>query len=395
MKRCSRIEGFFKKSYQERLAILKNFAGLSDSCVEFLLKKRSESSFTEKMSENVISSFALPYSLAANFLINGIDYLVPMVTEESSVVAAASNAAKLARTLGGFIASADRSLMIGQIHLINVSDVQAVKNVIEERKLEILELANKKDSTLVHLGGGAVDLTLNYSSVQSLGNVLTVHLVVDVKDAMGANIVNTMAEFIALELEKLVGVKALMSIVSNLALSRMARVKAVWSVKELGKDTVEKIVQANDVAKIDIFRAVTHNKGIMNGIDAVAIATGNDFRALEAAAYGFASMNAQYKPLTDYFIDDAGNLVGAIELPISVGIVGGSTRVNPMAKLSIELLGVKTASELAQIIASVGLAQNFAALRALVGQGIQQGHMRLHNQKFADPEKKINLRKAR
>jgi hydroxymethylglutaryl-CoA reductase len=379
MNRCSRISNFYKKSCDERLEVLKNFADLSYSEIDLLKKSRESNFFVELMSENVVSAFALPYSIATNFLINGFDYLIPMVTEETSIVAAASNAAKLCRESGGFTATADKSLMIGQIHLINIKNIQVAKSAIEMHKSELLGFANKCDPTLVGLGGGAVDIVVREMST-SFGTVLAVHLIVDVRDAMGANAVNTMIEKIAPEIEKIITAKTLMQIISNLSIYKIARAKAVWGVQMLGTELIKKIIQAGEVARVDIFRAVTHNKGIMNGIDAVAIATGNDFRALEAGAHGFAALNNSYKPLTYYQCDDSGNLVGEIELPLAVGVVGGAINVNPLAKISQKILGVKSASELAQIMACVGLAQNFAAIKAIVDGGIQAGHMRLHKE---------------
>jgi hydroxymethylglutaryl-CoA reductase len=275
--------------------------------------------------------------------------------------------------------------MIGQVHVLNITDIYQAKRNIEEHKIEILELANSQDPVLVKLGGGAFDLNIREIESISLGKVLVLHILVDVKDAMGANTVNTMCEAIAPVIEKLTDGNVLLKIVSNLAINRIVKARAVWSKDELSSDLINKIIQANEIAKVDIFRAVTHNKGIMNGIDAVCLATGNDFRAIEAGVHGYAAMCNAYKPLTEYSIDNNGNLVGTIEIPLAVGIVGGATKSNPLAQLCLKILDVKSASELAQIIASVGLAQNFAALKALVSEGIQKGHMRLHSRnKFLD-----------
>ncbi|KKQ32161.1 MAG: Hydroxymethylglutaryl-CoA reductase, degradative [candidate division TM6 bacterium GW2011_GWF2_37_49] len=379
IKKCSRIKDFYKKNCNERLNILQQFAELNSSSVELLTSSIKNNAFVEKMSENVVSAFSLPYSIATNFLINGKDYLIPMVTEEPSVVAGASNAAKKCRSTGGFNSIADQSMMIGQVHIINISDIQKKQALIQTHKLELLEIANKKDAALVAIGGGAIDIKFK----QINEDILIIYLVVDVKDAMGANAVNTMVEAIAPDLERLTGGKALIRIVSNLAIYRIARASAVWSEQELGSELIEKIILASEIAKIDIFRAVTHNKGIMNGIDAVAIATGNDFRALEAGAHGFASYEGLYKPLSNYEKDENGNLVGKIELPIAVGVIGGATKINHLAQLSLEILGVNKASDLAEIMASVGLAQNFAAINAIVSNGIQHGHMKLHCKNIA------------
>ena len=379
IERNSRIKEFYKLSRDERLNLLREFAELSDQDLLLLnLKYGLEFGFAEQMVENMVSVFPMPLGLATNFIINGKDYLVPMATEEASVIAAASNAAKLARTCGGFTAHASRSVMIGQVHVLNIADISQAKQNIEERKTEILELANVQDHVLVNLGGGAFDLNIREIESISLGKVLVLHLLVDVKDAMGANVVNTMCEVIAPIIEKLTSGTVLLKILSNLAVNRIVKAQAVWSKEELGSDLINKIIQANEIAKIDIFRAVTHNKGIMNGIDAVCFATGNDFRAIEAGVHGYAAMHNSYKPLTVYSKNESDNLVGIIEIPLAVGTVGGATKNNPFAKLCLKILDVKSASDLAQIIASVGLAQNFAALKALVGEGIQKGHMLLH-----------------
>ncbi|MFA6535203.1 MAG: hydroxymethylglutaryl-CoA reductase, degradative [Candidatus Babeliales bacterium] len=377
--RNSRIKEFYKLSRDERLNLLRKFAGLSEQDLLLLnLKDNLEFGVAEQMIENMISVFPVPLGLATNFIINGKDYLVPLATEEASVIAAASNAAKLARTCGGFTASVSRSVMIGQVHVLNITNISQAKQNIEEHKTEILEFANAQDSVLVNLGGGAFDLNIREIESISLGKVLVLHILVDVKDAMGANVVNTMCEAIAPVIEKLTCGTVLLKILSNLAVNRVVKARAIWSKEELGSDLINKIIQANEIAKIDIFRAITHNKGIMNGIDAVCLATGNDFRAIESGVHGYAAMHNSYKPLTEYSKNESGNLVGTIEIPLVVGIVGGATKNNPFAKLCLKILDVKSASDLAQIIASVGLAQNFAALKALIGEGIQKGHMRLH-----------------
>ncbi len=391
MKKNSRIKEFYKLSRLERLNLLKEFANLSEQDILLLnLKDNLGVGFAEQMIENMISVFPMPLGLAANFIINGIDYLIPMATEEASVIAAASNAAKLARSYGGFTATASRSVMIGQVHILDIVDVLQAKIKIEECKAEILELANSQDPVLITLGGGAFDLNIREIEALStgifgaLGKILVVHLLVDVKDAMGANTVNTMCEAVAPVIEKLTGGTVLLKILSNLAVNRIVKAQAIWSKEEIGSDLIDKIIQANEIAKIDIFRAVTHNKGIMNGIDAVCLATGNDFRAVEAGVHGYAAINNSYKPLTEYSKDEQENLIGAIEIPLALGTVGGATKSNPFARLCLKILDVKSASELAQIIASVGLAQNFAALKALVGEGIQKGHMKLHLRNLID-----------
>lgn len=375
----SRLKEFYKLSRDKRLNLLKEFANLSAQ--DFLLlnlKENLDFDFADNIIENMISIFPVPLGIATNFIINGNDHLIPMATEETSVIAAASNAAKLARTYGGFTATANRSVMIGQIHILNITNISQAKIKIEENKAYILDLANLNDPVLINLGGGAFDLKIREIESEKTGTVLAIHLLVDVKDAMGANAVNTMCEAIAPIMEKITGGTALLKILSNIAINRMATAHAIWSKDELGSDLIDKIIMANEIAKIDIFRAATHNKGIMNGIDAVCLATGNDFRAIEAGIHGYAAINNSYKPLTDYSKDDSGNLVGKLEIPLAIGIIGGAIKSSPFALICLKILDVKSAKELAQIIASVGLAQNFAALKALVGDGIQKGHMQLH-----------------
>lgn len=327
------------------------------------------------MIENVVGSMQLPLGIATNFIINGKEKLIPMAIEETSVVAAASNAAKLARP-EGFKAKASEPIMIGQIQILN--PCKDAEKKLMENKEDILDLANAQDKILVSLGGGAKDLEVKWLS----DDMLVVHLLVDVRDAMGANAVNTMAEAVAPLLEKITGGKALLRIISNLAIYRLAEAEVIYKKDVIGEDVVDKIVKAYEFASLDIFRAATHNKGIMNGIDAVAIATGNDWRAIEAGAHAYAAMNG-YKPLTTWQKNENGDLYGKIKLPLAVGIIGGATKVHPIAKLCLKILGVKTAKELAEVMAAVGLAQNFAALRALATKGIQAGHMKLHAQNIA------------
>ncbi|MCD6455953.1 MAG: hydroxymethylglutaryl-CoA reductase, degradative, partial [Methanophagales archaeon] len=311
------------------------------------------------------------------------DYLIPMAIEEPSVVAAASNAAKMARAKGGFLTSSTEPIMIGQIQLTGVSDPFAAKFAILETKRRILALANEKDPVLVNLGGGAKDIEVNVIDTAE-GSMVIVHLLVNVKDVMGANAVNTMAEAVAPFIEQLTGGKANLRIISNLATYRLARARAVFAKDAIGsEEVVARVISAYLFAKSDPYRCATHNKGIMNGIDAVVIATGNDFRAIEAGAHTYASITGKCQPLTRWEKNRDRDLVGTIELPIAVGIVGGATSVHPTAKTNLKILGVKTANELAEIIAAVGLAQNFAALRALATEGIQRGHMSLHARNVA------------
>ena len=381
MAKDSRIPKFYEKPVAERLGIVSEFAGLTDDDIAVLKKPGSLGIETaNRMIENVISTHELPLGIATNFVINGKPYLVPMVLEEPSVVAAASNAAKLA---GSFEASSDEPVMIGQVLLVDVKKMPDAKKKILAAKKRLLEMANARDSVLVKFGGGAKGIEVKEVKFKSK-KMLIVHLLVDVRDAMGANAVNTMCETIAPELESLSGGIARMRIISNLAVYRKARAKAVWKKEIIGKETVDAVLDAYAFAAADVFRCATHNKGIMNGIDAVVLATGNDFRAVEAGAHAFAAYGkGGYKPLTKYYSNKNGDLVGEIELPMAVGLVGGATKTHPTAKIAVKILGVKTAKELSEVIAAVGLAQNFAAMRALSTEGIQRGHMKLHSKNIA------------
>ncbi|MCR6624248.1 MAG: hydroxymethylglutaryl-CoA reductase, degradative [archaeon YNP-LCB-024-027] len=383
MSRSSRVSGFYKMSISERLKFVKDFAGLTDDEVALISKcGRLSVDLADKMIENVIGTFELPFGIAVNFLINGRDYIIPMVIEEPSVVAAASNAARIMRDGGGIFANSTQPIMIGQIQLVNVVSPHKAMFQILSHKDEILKLANEKDPVLVSLGGGARDLEVRL--IQSpVGPMIIVHLFVDVRDAMGANAVNTMAEAIAPYIEKITGGKVYLRILSNLADRRLVRAYCKVPKDVIGEDLVEGIVYAYQFAASDPYRAATHNKGIMNGIVAVALATGNDTRALEAGAHAYACRSGTYKPLSVWEMDENGDLIGWLEVPMAVGIVGGATRSNPLAKISLKILGVKSASELAEVMGAVGLAQNFAALRALAYEGIQRGHMKLHARNIA------------
>ena len=384
MERTSRIEGFYKLSISERLKIVKDFADLtSEETMALTGFGGLDPAIPDKMIENAVGSFALPLGIAVNFRINERDYLIPMAIEEPSVVAAASNAAKMARERGGFWTSSTPPVMIGQIQLTDIKDPSRAKHVILEKKQAILDLANKQDPMLIKLGGGARDLDVRVVQGQK-GPMVVLHLLVDVRDAMGANAVNTMAEAVAPLVEEVSGGRVRLRILSNLATHRLARARAVWSKEAIGGEgVVDGVIEAYLFADADPYRCATHNKGIMNGIDAVILATGNDTRAIEAGAHSFAARSGQYKPLTIFEKTPDGDLVGTIELPMAVGLVGGATKVHPTAKACIKLLGVKGASELGEVAAAVGLAQNFAALRALATVGIQQGHMRLHARNIA------------
>lgn len=384
MGRTSRIPGFYKLTVDERLRIVAEFAGLSEEEVELLRRYAAlDRDTANRMIENVIGTFQLPLGIAVNFLINGRDYMVPMVIEEPSVVAAASNAARMTREGGGVLAQSTESLMIGQIQLVGIKDPYAARLEVLRNKEEILAIANEQDPVLVNLGGGARDLEARVIETR-LGPMLIVHLIVDVRDAMGANAVNTMAEAVAPRLASITGGRYRLRIISNLADRRLVRAWTRIPPEAVGgREVAEGIVEAWAFADADPYRAATHNKGIMNGVDAVVIATGNDWRAVEAGAHAYACRFGTYKPLSTWEIDERGNLVGSLEMPLAVGIVGGATRTNPLARICLKILGVKTARELAEVIGAVGLVQNLAALRALAAEGIQAGHMSLHAKNIA------------
>lgn len=380
----SRLEGFYKKTPEERLKIVRDFADLTDEEVSIISNTGALSvDQADRMIENVIGTMPVTLGIAVNFLINGTDYLIPMAIEEPSVVAAASNAAKIARQRGGFTTSSTDPVMIGQIQLTGVADPEEAKSAILEKKDEIMDLCNSKDPMLVKYGGGARDVEVRVISTDR-GPMVITHILVDCRDAMGANAVNTMAEAVAPLIERATGGKVYLRIISNLAEHRLARAEAVFD-RDLigGEEVVDGILEAYEFAKADPFRAATHNKGVMNGISAAVIATGNDSRAIESGCHSYASMTGQYRPLTTYREDAEGNLVGGIEVPMAVGLVGGATKVHPTARVNVRILGVKTASELGEVFAALGLAQNFAALRALATEGIQRGHMSLHARNIA------------
>ncbi len=392
--RTSEVPGFYKRSIAERRAFASEWAGLTEEEARtYEFPPGIDPSMVDRMIENVIGVMPLPLGLATNFRINGRDLLVPMAIEEPSVVAAASNAAKVVRASGGFFAQTTAPMMIGQVQILNVPDPAAARLKVLDRKEELLAAANAKDPALVKAGGGAKDLEVRILP-SSRGTMVIVHLLVDARDAGGMNAVNTMCEALAPEFARLTGGKVVLRIISNLAVHRLARARATFRAPLLatetatGPEVVEAILDAYAFAVADPFRCATHNKGIMNGVSAVVIATGNDFRAIESgahtyAAYIGASHGAVVRPLTTYEKDAEGNLVGTIELPAPVGLIGGATAVHPTARANVKLLGVKTARELGEVLASVGLAQNFAALRALATEGIQRGHMELHARNMA------------
>ncbi len=374
---------FHEKNREERLNTVKSFAGLSDEDIK-ILKNNGGISFeqADHMVENVIGTLSFPLGIATNFKINGKDYLIPMVIEESSVIAAASKAAKIARKRGGFVMKADESYIIGQIQLVDVNVKSSIPKVLKASK-KILQLANSKSKTLSKMKKGAKKVTCKKLETNS-GQMLIVELLIDVGDAMGANVTNTMCEAVAPLLEEITGGRAILKILSNYSTKRLVRGRAIFDKEEIGgKQVVDNIIHAYQFAANDPYRAVTHNKGVMNGIIAVANSTGQDTRAIEAASHAFASKDGRYTSLTKWKKDKQGNLVGEIEVPMPVGIVGGIVNVHPMIKISTKILGVKSAKELACIMGAVGLAQNFSAIRALASEGIQKGHMRLHAKNIA------------
>jgi len=380
--KSSKVSSFYKMSIEERIDFVKKFSDLSDEEAD-LFSSPLDIEIADRMIENVLGTFELPIGLAVNFHINEKDYIIPMITEESSVVAAASNAAKIARIKGGFRTDSSNPLMIGQIQILNTKDVTyAVKEIIKHKE-EILKLANAQDKILVDFGGGAKDLEVRILD-SPLGKMIVIHLIVDVRDAMGANAVNTMVEALAPIIEDITGGKVRLKILSNLADKRIVKAKAVFDKEKMGGEKiVDAFLESYILASIDPYRAATHNKGIMNGIDSLIIATGNDFRAIEAGAHAYAARNGQYTSLTSYHKDENGDLVGIIELPLALGIIGGAGNIHPKAKLCKKILGIKTARELSEIAASLGLAQNFAAVFALSTVGIQKGHMSLHAKNIA------------
>jgi len=381
-KRSSKVSGFYKLPIDKRVEFVTQFADLNEEETR-LFSSALNMDIADRMIENVLGTFELPLGVAINFLINGKEYLVPMAIEESSVVAAASNAAKIARLHGGFTAECSKPLMIGQIQLLYVDDVASASQKIMDHKKEILRLANAQDKVLVDLGGGAKDLEARILD-SPLGKMIVVHLIVDVRDAMGANAVNTMCEALAPFLAEITGGTVRLKILSNLADRRIVKAKAVFDKEKMGGEhAVDAFLESYTLAAIDPYRAATHNKGIMNGIDALIIATGNDFRAIEAGAHAYAARDGKYTSLSKYSKDKNGNLVGEIELPLAVGIVGGAANIHPKARLCRKILGITTARELAEVIASLGLAQNFAAVFALSTVGIQKGHMSLHAKNIA------------
>lgn len=386
--RSSRMPGFYKLDVGQRLEHLDKFVHLTPDEKHILRREPLSLSTADMMTENVVGIMGMPLGLGVNFRINERDYVVPMVVEEPSVVAAASHMAKLLREHGRLTAEADEPVLIGQIQVTDVPDIEGARAALLGNAGRILALANAQDPVLATLGGGAKDIEVRTLDTNA-GRMIILHLLVDVRDAMGANAVNTMAEAIAPLVETLTGGKVLLRIISNLADHRLARAKLTIAPEGFsehgreGRDVADGIVSASAFASADPYRAATHNKGIMNGVDALLLATGNDWRAVEAGAHAYACRSGRYSPLSHWIKDPQGDLAGEIELPMSVGIVGGATKANPTARIALKILGVNSARELAAVATAVGLVQNLAALRSLVAEGIQRGHMILHARSVA------------
>lgn len=386
----SRLQNFRTLTPESRLELLAETIGLDGQDKRILAGQDAlPMTIADGMIENVIGKFELPLAVASNFTINGRDYLVPMAVEEPSVVAAASYMARIVRGSGGFTTSSTRPVMRAQIQVLGLSAPRSAEQKLLMAEAELIEMANARDATLVSLGGGCIGIEVQQFPESRVGPMLVLHILVDVRDAMGANTVNTMAEAIAPRVAEITGGRTRLRILSNLADRRLARASVsippeLFSTGNLdGADVVQGIVEAGALAEVDPYRAATHNKGIMNGVDPVILATGNDWRAIEAGAHSWAARSGRYTALTTWEVGAAGQLEGVIELPMAVGLVGGATRSHPAARAALKVLGVDTASELGEVVAAVGLAQNLGALRALATEGIQKGHMALHARNIA------------
>jgi hydroxymethylglutaryl-CoA reductase len=384
MAKSSVISGFYKLPPKDRLALIADFAGLTVEEVQLLGQSCSlPIDVADHMVENVIGIFPEPMGVAVNFQVNGKDYIIPMATEEPSVIAAASNAAKMVREGGGFKTSSTTPVMIGQIQVVKLPDAAKAQKAVVDAKEQILKKANEQDPILNQFGGGAKDLDARVIDT-TMGTMVIVHLYVDCRDAMGANAVNTMAEAVAPMIEQLTGGHVYLRIISNLAVRRLAKATCVIPKEALGgEEVVEGIAYASAFAAADPYRAATHNKGAMNGIIAVVLATGNDHRAIEAGGHAYAALNGQYSTFSKWAKNANGDLEGEIELPMAVGLIGGAVKTHPIARIATKILGVKSANEFGEVLAAVGLAQNLAALRALSSEGIQRGHMSLHARNIA------------
>ncbi len=389
MDKTSRLPGFYDLNVDERAARVAEWAGLDDAEQELLRGVGLDLARADQMIENVVGTYSLPLAVAPNFTINGRDYLIPMAIEEPSVVAAASYMARIVRDAGGFHTSSTEPVMIAQMQVLDLLDPWAARFDLLSQKERLLDLANETDPVVVSLQGGARDLEVRVFPDTPHGPMLVVHLLYDTRDAMGANTVNTAAEALTPLVEEITGGRVHLRILSNLADRRLARAKCVISPRLLafgeysGKDVAQRIVEAYTFAALDPYRAATHNKGIMNGIDAVALACGQDWRAIEAGAHAYAARQGRYTSLSTWTLSREGDLVGTLELPLAVGTVGGATRVHPGARVALKILGVQSARELAEVMAAVGLAQNLGAVRALATEGIQRGHMTLHARQVA------------
>ncbi len=386
----SRLPDFRKLSPAQRLAKLGQVVGLEAGDLDALSRPGAlPLEVADGMIENVVGTFELPFAVAANFQINGRDVLVPMVVEEPSIVAAASYMAKLARVGGGFTTSSTGPLMRAQIQVTDLDDPYNARMSVLRGRQQLIDAANAKDKTLIALGGGCRDIEVHVFDISPRGPMIVVHLIVDVRDAMGANTVNTMAETVAPLIERITGGRVRARILSNLADLRLARAQMVLSPEAAafgdysGEEVIDRILDLHNFAAVDPYRAATHNKGVMNGIDPVIVATGNDWRAIEAGAHVWACRAGQYRPLTSWEKDRSGRLVGTIEMPMAVGLVGGATKTHPLARLALKIMGVTSAQDLAEIVVTVGLAQNLGAIRALATEGIQRGHMALHARNVA------------
>lgn len=388
MVKTTALSGFYALSVDERIARVAEFADLTEA-EQATLRECLDIETADRLIENVIGRFTLPLGVAVNFRVNGREVLVPMVIEEPSVVAACSYAAKLTRETGGFQAEADPAIMIGQVQVLDVPDLAAAEQALRDAEPELIAAANALHPTIVGLGGGARAVEVRRLAETPVGPMLVVHLLLDTRDAMGANAINTTCEALAPSIEVLTGGRVNLRILSNLSDRRLARASAVWPRAGLETETLsgeavaQNIVEAWAFAAADPYRAATHNKGILNGIDALAVATGNDWRGIEAGAHAFAARHGRYTALTTFGRTADGDLRGSIELPLAVGIVGGTTKAHPTAQVALKILGISKAAELAEIMAAVGLAQNLAALRALATEGIQRGHMALHARQVA------------
>lgn len=383
--KTSRISGFHKLGVPERIDQTLAFAGLQDADLKalFLNTGNLPAELADQLIENAVGTMNIPVGVATNLLIDGRDYLVPMATEESSVVAAVCNAARQCYDSGGFITSMSGTRMIAQVQLVGVSDPANARLAILEHAEEIRAICDDCDPVLVRLGGGFRDLEVRIIDAPS-GPIVVTHLIVDTRDAMGANAVNTMAEKLAPHIETWTGGRVYLRILSNLADRRLARARCVWKLDAIGGEAVrDGMVKAYEFALMDPYRAATHNKGIMNGVTAVVMATGNDTRAIEAGAHAYAARKGWYSSLTQWEVTAQGDLAGSLEMPMAVGLIGGATKLHPMARACLQIMDVQNAAQLSRVIAAIGLAQNFSALKALATDGIQKGHMSLHSQNIA------------